>query len=103
MAIFQATNNMFSAYLNQDFDLLFGAADDAICAFVRHSSQDEILRVVHELRDILLMKLSEEDMKKLILQDLGACYYYPIEWSSAEVWLEHVLALIEEMRKKLEY
>jgi len=66
---------MFSAYLNQDFVLMFGTADDAIRTFVRQSARDEVSPVVHDIQAILSMKLSEGDLQKLILQDLGSCYY----------------------------
>jgi len=74
-AISQAAKNMFSAYLNQDFVLMFGTADDAIRTFVRQSARDEVSPVVHDIQAILSMKLSEGDLQKLILQDLGSCYY----------------------------
>jgi hypothetical protein len=85
---------MFSAYLNQDFDLLFGAPDDAIRAFVQHSTEDEVTRAIHDVRTILSMKLSEGDLRNLILQDMGSCYYYPAEWESGERWLRHVLHVL---------
>jgi hypothetical protein len=85
---------MFSAYLNQDFDLMFGTADEAIRAFMRQSARDEVSAVVHDIQAILSMKLSEGDLQKRILQDLGSCYYYPAEWPSAELWLIHVLELL---------
>ncbi|MFP3614878.1 contact-dependent growth inhibition system immunity protein [Paraburkholderia sp. DD10] len=93
-ATFQTVKNMFSAYLNQDFDLVFGTVDDAIRAFVQHSAPDEVSRAKHEIRTILAMQLPEEELQKVILQDLGSCYYYPAEWASAQLWLEHVLALL---------
>lgn len=94
MANFPTVKNMFSAYLNQDFDLMFGTADDAIRAFVERSAHDEVSLAIGELRAILAMPLSELDQQNLILEGLGSCYYYPAEWSSAELWLQHVLQML---------
>ena len=92
---FSTVRNMFSAYLNQDFDLEFGTADDAIRAFLAHSSHADVSRARDEVVTILAMKWPEEDLQELVLGELGSCYYYPAEWSSAEVWLEHVLHLLD--------
>jgi hypothetical protein len=93
-AQFATAKNMFSAYLNQDYDLMFGTADDALRAFVEHSSRDEVARVQDEIRTIRAMNLSEADLETLILRDLGCCYQYLLEWSSGDAWLRHVLALL---------
>lgn len=93
--IFLTAKNMFSAYLNQDFELLFGTVDDALRAFVERSARDEVRRVIDELRELLAMKLPEGDLQRIIYDELGACYYYPNEWPSAELWLRHVLALLD--------
>jgi hypothetical protein len=94
-ANFLTVKNMFSAYLNQDFDLMFGTADDAIRAFLEQGAQDEVLKARDEMRAILAMKLPEGELQKLILGDLGSCYYYSSEWSSADHWLNHVLQLLD--------
>jgi hypothetical protein len=87
--------SMFSVYLNQDFDLVFGTADDAIRAFVEYSDRNEVSRAIDEIRTMLAMTRSEDDLRKLILEELGSCYFYPAEWSSAERWLQHVLLLLD--------
>lgn len=90
---------MFSAYLNQDFDLMFDTADDAIRTFAQQSAPYEVSLVMRDIQAILSMKLSEEDLRKLILQDLGSCYYYLTEWTSAGLWLMHVLELLRDKRR----
>jgi hypothetical protein len=91
---FSIAKNMFSAYLNQDFDLVFGSVDDAIRTFVEHSSPDEVFRLQDEIRIIQGMGLSETDLENLILQDLGCCYQYLREWPSGDTWLTHVITLL---------
>jgi len=92
---FQGIKILFSAYLNQDFDLMFGTADNAIHEFMQRSTSDEVSHAIYDVKRILSMKLSEEDLQNLIFQDLGACYYYSNEWTSAEFWLMHVLQMLE--------
>lgn len=94
-AFLPTVKNMLSAYLNQYFDLVFGTADNAIRAFVEHSSRDEVSRATEELRIILAMPLSEHDQQTFILDELGSCYYYPSEWPSAELWLRHLLFMLD--------
>ncbi|GAA0835963.1 MAG: hypothetical protein CL858_03825 [Cupriavidus sp.] len=93
-AQFATAKNMFSAYLNQDFDLIFGTADDAIRAFVEHSGVEEVSRAAVEIESILAMKLPEPDLAKLTLQNLGCCYQYSMEWPSGDAWLRHLLVLL---------
>lgn len=93
---FPTVKGMFSAYLNQDFDLIFGTADDAIRSFVEHSSLEEVSRAQDEIRAIESLNLSESDLQTLILHDLGCCYQYSIEWPSGETWLRHLIALLKE-------
>lgn len=92
----QSAENMFSAYLNQDFDLMFGTADEAIRAFVQHGTPAKVSLVISDVEKVLSMRLSEEDLQKLILQELGSYYYFPAEWASGELWLRHVLDILRE-------
>ncbi|WPO98262.1 contact-dependent growth inhibition system immunity protein [Pseudomonas sp. HR96] len=46
---FPVIENMFSAYLNQDFDLEFGSADEAIFAFSSHEDNVGKERVLAQL------------------------------------------------------
>lgn len=89
-----AVRKMFSAYLNQDFDIVFGSADDALFEFKNRSDPGEIPEVMDEIQSILRMNLAEEDLQRLILQDLGCFYYYPVEWPNGRLWLEHVMVVL---------
>lgn len=94
MGVHRILRCLFSACLNQDFDLIFGTADDAIRAFFDHGSRDEVLAAIEEIRAIVNMNLQESEAQKLILEDLGSCYYYPADWPSAALWLNHVVGLL---------
>ncbi|NMZ65916.1 hypothetical protein HBN99_16455 [Pseudomonas oryzihabitans] len=91
---FMAVKNMFSAYLNQDFDLEFGSADEAILAFSNHSNDVEKELVLTGLNLLLNGCLDEKQMQGLILNDLGCCYFYPAEWESTAIWVGHIRSLL---------
>lgn len=93
---FPTVRNFFSTYLNQDFDLIFGTADDAMRKFVELSDRDKVSMAAGEIQAIIDMKLSEEDLRKLIFDDLGSYYYYPLDWLSGDLWLGHVLRILTE-------
>lgn len=93
---FPTVQSFFSTYLNQDFDLIFGTADDAVRKFVEHSERAKVSLAADEIQAIIDMKLGEDDLRKLIFDDLGSYYYYPSDWVSGDLWLGHVLRLMAE-------
>ncbi|MDR6956184.1 hypothetical protein J2W43_000147 [Pseudomonas brassicacearum] len=93
---FPVIKNMFSAYLSQDFDLEFGSADEAIFAFSSHADHIDKERALAELDVLLNADLDEEQLKNIIFDGLGCCYFYPAEWSDGIVWLRHVSSLLKK-------
>ena len=93
---FPVIKNMFSAYLNQDFDLEFGSADEAIFAFYSHEDDVGKERVLAELNGLLSFGLDEEQLRSFIFDGLGCSYFYPAEWSDGAAWLRHVSSLLKK-------
>lgn len=93
-AQFTTLRQMFSAYLNQDFDVIFGTADDAIRQFVAHSNPSEVATAIGHILAIHATRLSEPDLESLIVGELGCCYTYLTDWPSGDAWLEHVVKLL---------
>lgn len=93
---FPVIKNMFSAYLGQDFDLDFGSADEAIFAFSSHADHVDKKRALAELDALLSANLDEEQLKEMIFNGLGCCYFYPAEWGGGAVWLRHVSSLLKK-------
>uniref|UniRef100_UPI0039EE9075 contact-dependent growth inhibition system immunity protein n=1 Tax=Bordetella sputigena TaxID=1416810 RepID=UPI0039EE9075 len=91
---FATARQMLSAYLNQDFDVIFGTADDAIRQFIAHSSPCEVATAIGDILAILAMRLSEPDLESLIVGKLGCCYTYLADWPSGDAWLEHIVKLL---------
>ncbi|MBU9834734.1 hypothetical protein J1786_07900 [Rahnella sp. L72c] len=92
---FPVIKNMFSAYLSQDFDLDFGSADEAIFVFSSHADRINKERALAELDVLLNANLDEEQLKNIIFNRLGCCYFYPAEWGGGAVWLRHVSSLLK--------
>ncbi|WP_442964459.1 contact-dependent growth inhibition system immunity protein [Pseudomonas sp. KNUC1026] len=88
--------NMFSAYLNQDFDLDFVNADDAIAAFSSHASHIEIERALKELDMLLNADMNEKQLRSIIFDRFGCGYFYPADWVGGAVWLRHVESLLKK-------
>ncbi|ALM83113.1 hypothetical protein ASB57_09240 [Bordetella sp. N] len=63
---------------------------------MQQSTPVEVSLVIADVERILLMRLSEDDLQRFILQELGSYYYFPNEWVSGEVWLRHVLDILRE-------
>lgn len=94
-AQFTTARHMFSAYLNQDLDVIFGTADDAIRQFVAHSSPAAVSTAIGDILAIRAMRLREADLENLIVGYLGCCYRYLSDWPSGDAWLEHVVQLLQ--------
>ncbi|MEN1833559.1 contact-dependent growth inhibition system immunity protein [Pseudomonas lijiangensis] len=93
---FPVIKNVFSAYLNQDFDLEFGSADEAIIAFSSHVDSADKERALDELKLLLSSGLDEAQLRGVIFDKLGCCYFYPAEWSDGATWLKHVVILLRK-------
>lgn len=93
---FPVIKNMFSAYLNQDFDLEFGSADEAIFIFSSHADDISKKRALAELDVLLTVGLDEKQLRSIIFDGLGCCYFYPAEWSDGAAWLRHVSSLLKK-------
>lgn len=44
---------------------------------------------------LLNAKLDEEQLKNIVFNGLGCCYFYPAEWGGGAVWLRHVSSLLK--------
>jgi hypothetical protein len=97
---FSVIKNMFSAYLNQDFDLEFGSADEAILTFSAHAENIDKERALAEIGLLLNASLDEGQLKCIIFDKLGCCYFYPAEWSDGAAWLRHVGSLLKDNGRK---
>lgn len=92
---FPILRNMFSSYLNEDLYFEFNSPDKAILVAAEHLEEVGRKAALIELNKILELSLEEKDLRVLILNGLGSCYFYPIEWESGAVWLRHLAFLLK--------
>ena len=95
---FPNLKGLCTAYLNQDFDLEFGSADDAVRAYFAHAGVVEKLEIQNELTQLIAAQHSDDILRSIIFNDLGCCYFFPAEWQSAVKWLEHLKKLLDPVR-----
>ncbi|MDK9357370.1 MULTISPECIES: contact-dependent growth inhibition system immunity protein [Lelliottia] len=77
-------------YFNQDFEVLFGNADETLTAYKTTETVEEQLQLKVEIDYLLDLSLSDNELQDLLLNEIDCGYYYPNEWPSSEEWLKHI-------------
>lgn len=77
-------------YFNQDFEVLFGNADETLAAYKDTETVEEQLKMKAEIDQLLALSLKDDELQDLLLNKIDCNYYYPNEWSSSEKWLQHI-------------
>jgi hypothetical protein len=85
----------FGAYFNQDWSEDYSSADEVVDAFLLESSIDVIITVGQEVLDLINSCKSEPDLQERLLYEYSCYYYYPNEWASGLLWLNHVAKKID--------
>lgn len=93
---FPALAYYFNAYLNQDFDIIFGDAEHALSAYQSTESDDEQHTLKHEIKSLLESSLDENQLRILLLDDMDCNYFYPADELTAREWLGHLLNRLDE-------
>lgn len=93
---FPALAYYFNAYLNQDFDIIFGDADQALLAYQSTELQDEQQTLKHEIKSLLESPLDENQLRSLLLDDMDCNYFYPADELTAREWLGRLLSRLDE-------
>lgn len=87
---------LLRCYFNQDFEVLFGNADETLTAYKTTETVEEQLQLQLQLQlkveiDYLLaLSLSDNELQGMLLDEIDCSYYYPNEWPSSEEWLKHI-------------
>jgi hypothetical protein len=84
------------AYFHEDWMCEFEISDDIVKSFLSDSSAESVLRVKLEINALLLLNLTETELRDFLLGEMSCCYCYWHDWSSGEAWLTHVLVLLGE-------
>lgn len=81
----------FGAYFNQDWIEEYSTADEVIDAFLLESSRDVITVVKNEILELISSYNTEPDFQNQLLSEYSCYYYYPNQWASGVLWLNHVI------------
>lgn len=81
---------LLRCYFNQDFEVLFGNADETLAAYKVTETAEERLQMKSEIDSLLALSLSDEELQDILLNKIDCSYYYPNEWASSEEWLKHI-------------
>jgi len=81
---------LLRCYFNQDFEVLFGNADETLAAYKATETAEERLQMKAEIDYLLALSLSDDELQDILLNKIDCNYYYPNEWPSSEEWLKHI-------------
>lgn len=81
---------LLRCYFNQDFELLFGSADETLAAYKTTETSQEQLQLKSEIDYLLTLSLSDNELQDILLNEIDCSYYYLNEWPSSEEWLKHI-------------
>jgi len=83
------------AHFNQDWSEEHSSADEVVDAFLTESSKDVIEMVKQEILELINSYRGELDLQEKLLSEYSCYYYYPSEWTSGLLWLNHVVKKID--------
>ncbi|HED5643701.1 contact-dependent growth inhibition system immunity protein [Enterobacter cloacae] len=81
---------LLRCYFNQDFEVLFGNADETFAAYKATETVEKQLQLKSEIDYLLALSLSDDELQDIVLNQMDCNYYYPNEWPSSEEWLKHI-------------
>jgi len=87
---------LLAGYFNQDWADEHPNADDLILSFISESSNETFKDAQQELKKLLLIKKTEQELQDFLFIEIGCGYYYPHEWESGTEWLEHIASLLAQ-------
>ena len=82
----------FGAYFNQDWVEDHASADEVIDTFLLDSSRDVIFTVKNEILELIDSYTNESELQENLLHEQYCYYYYPNQWASGLLWLNHIVS-----------
>ncbi|WP_248751492.1 contact-dependent growth inhibition system immunity protein [Pseudomonas sp. MWU15-20650] len=91
----------FGAYFNQDWAEDYSSADEVIDSFLQDSSSDVIIIVRNEILELINSYTDEADLQENLLHIQYCHYYYPCQWASGPLWLNHIVGKFDNHLLKI--
>lgn len=85
---------LLAAYLHQDWDLEFESVESAVRAFASKESKGVVAKAREEIDSVLQLRCKEQDLVKLLTEQLGSSYNPRLSGISPQVWLQSIQALL---------
>lgn len=87
-----------AGYFNEDWVDEHKSADDVINFFMSEASVGMLSRVQQELKKLILVEQSEQELQDYLFKHIGCGYYYPSEWKDGKSWLNHVASVLKDRK-----
>ncbi|WP_338490458.1 contact-dependent growth inhibition system immunity protein [Pseudomonas trivialis] len=81
----------FGAYFHQDWMEEHATADEVIDSFLMDSSKHTIITVKGEILNLAKSFTTEPEFQQNLFYKQYCNYYYPNQWTSGLLWLNHVV------------
>ncbi|WP_269325476.1 contact-dependent growth inhibition system immunity protein [Pseudomonas sp. Leaf59] len=81
----------FGAYFHQDWMEEHATADEVIDSFLLDSSRDTIMTVRGEILQLAQSFTTDQSFQENLFYKQYCNYYYPNQWTSGLLWLNHVV------------
>ena len=86
----------FGAYFNQDWAEDHFSADEVVDSFLGGSPRNVIIIVRQEILELIDSYTNESDFQENLLHEQCCYYYYPCQWESGPLWLNHMVNKIDK-------
>lgn len=85
-----ALENLLGGYVNQDWDLDYSDVWEAVRAFIGDQPGSVVDEARSQLWELLNSNKSEEDLKRVLISEIGCGYWPPGDGLTFRTWLEGV-------------
>jgi hypothetical protein len=85
-----------AGYFNEDWVDEHESADDVIKFFISEASSEMLAKVQQELKKMIAVDQSEQELQDYLFRNIGCGYYYPHEWKDGWAWLNHVALYLKK-------
>lgn len=87
---------LIGCYFHQDMFDDYGSEESTLLNMLAEADRDSLVRCSVELRQLLVEPLNDDDLERIIRDELGCYYCPPGAGVSYRVWLESVVSTLDQ-------
>lgn len=91
---FPYLSHFFGAYFHQDWMMEYANEEMAVKGYVDDDGSEDANRVIKELDQFLSLNMSEADLRKAVLDELGSDYFPESTYPSIRDWLLWIRSML---------